>query len=42
MTRFPFNGHEGGGQYDIPRKLDLLRAVTRSPASGSRFETQLG
>jgi cephalosporin-C deacetylase len=25
MTRFPFNGHEGGGQYDLPRKLDVLK-----------------
>ena len=26
MTRFPFNGHEGGGHYDMPRKLEVLHA----------------
>jgi cephalosporin-C deacetylase len=33
MTPFPFNGHEGGGQYDVPRKLDLLRERLCADAS---------
>lgn len=39
MTRFPFNGHEGGGQVDLHRKLGVLRARLGAVESDSCAES---